>query len=135
MKLVIRPIHDQQRELDQNHRLVSAIAEELWRWYGGNERLNWVEIERHLQHIVGEARAQACETDVIFVAPIPTGDAQQMPDERTARSDDDEFEPSRATCRAARPIRGVVCRKDAATSRLIRSTETKHSRVVAAVTS
>lgn len=56
MRLVIRPIQDKHRELDVTHRLVSAIAEELWRLYGGNETLNWIEAELHLQRIVGEAR-------------------------------------------------------------------------------
>ena len=65
MKLVIRPIQDAQREVDVTHSLVSAIAEELWRRYGGNEQLNWIEAERHLQRIVSEAggRAQGAEAN------------------------------------------------------------------------
>lgn len=61
MKLIIRPVQDAQRELDVTHSIVSAIAEELWRRYGGNEQLNWIEAERHLHRIVREAvgRAQA----------------------------------------------------------------------------
>lgn len=115
MKLVIRPIQDPQRELDLTHRLVSAIAEELWKLYGGNEQLNWVEAELHLQRIVGEAGAEAREADVDFVAPFPSDDTKEMPDERPA----------------PRHVGG----KGAATLRRNRSKKTKHSGAVTTLAS
>jgi hypothetical protein len=33
------------------HRLVSAIAESLWRPHGGNYPLNWLDAARHLHRI------------------------------------------------------------------------------------
>lgn len=69
MKIIVRPILDPQREIDLTHRLVAAIAEELWRLFGGNETLNWIEAEWHLQRIVAQARVDASETVVVQVAP------------------------------------------------------------------
>jgi hypothetical protein len=68
MRIIVRPLSDPHREVDVTERLVAAIAEELWRLYGGNDRLNWLEAERHLARIVGEARTEAAETAVL-VAP------------------------------------------------------------------
>jgi hypothetical protein len=47
-----------QREVDITERLIAAIAEELWRLYGGDDQLNWLEAEAHLQRIVGEVKAE-----------------------------------------------------------------------------
>jgi len=57
MRLVIRPVQDPTREVDLKHRLISAIAEELWRLYGGNEHLNWLEAEMHFGRIIESMRA------------------------------------------------------------------------------
>lgn len=93
MRIAIRPVADPQREIDLTNRLVSAIAEELWRLYGGNEHLNWLEAERHLERIVSGARREAAE-------PAPV---------RTARTPDDaRVEP--ATC-FARPRPGTRTRR------------------------
>lgn len=59
MKVTVRPTTDPQREIDLTHSLVSAIAKELWRLYGRNDRLNWLEAELHLQQIVQQAREDA----------------------------------------------------------------------------
>jgi hypothetical protein len=67
MKIIIRPIVNPQREVDLTRQLVSAIAEELWRLYGGNEQLNWLEAERHLEGIVAEARTNGRETGLVLV--------------------------------------------------------------------
>ena len=56
MRITIRPIADPRREIDLTSRLVSAIAEELWRLYGGNDQVNWLEAEHHLRRIVGDGR-------------------------------------------------------------------------------
>lgn len=65
MKILVRPVVDPQRELDLTNCLVSAIAEELWRLYGGDEQLNWFKAERHLERIVGQAWLEARETLVL----------------------------------------------------------------------
>lgn len=75
MRIIVRPVSDPRRELDLTHRLVAAIAEELWRLYGVREQLNWLEAEMHLQRIVGEARAEAQETIVAVVPAAPTTEA------------------------------------------------------------
>lgn len=80
MRIIIRPVADRQREIDLTQRLIATIAEELWRLYGGNEQLNWLEAEMHLKRIIGEARAEAevmdvllaeaSATDVVAVEPV-----------------------------------------------------------------
>jgi hypothetical protein len=59
MKVIIRPVLEPSREIDLTRRLVEVIAEELWKLYGGNEGVNWLEAEQHLEHIVGSVRAEA----------------------------------------------------------------------------
>jgi hypothetical protein len=55
-----------EQELDVTNRLVAAIAEELWRLYGGNDQLNWVEAEAHLRRIIdGAGDAAQSARDVI----------------------------------------------------------------------
>lgn len=72
MKVLVRPVAGPQREIDITHRLVAAIAEELWRLYGGNEQLNWLEAELHLRRIVGEVRTQREAAGVVIGGePIP----------------------------------------------------------------
>ncbi|TVR99824.1 MAG: hypothetical protein EA423_12085 [Phycisphaerales bacterium] len=53
MRFVIRPTADPKNDVDLTERLTAAIAEEIWLRYGGNERLNWLEAELHLQSILG----------------------------------------------------------------------------------
>ncbi len=82
MKVLVRPVVDPQAEIDLTHRLVSAIAEELWKLYGGNEQLNWLEAERHLQQIVGKARAEADETMFVNMSEsVWAGGLRQLGDE------------------------------------------------------
>lgn len=70
MKIVIRPVLDPRQELDLTHRLTAAIAEELWRTCGGNERLNWLEAERHLEQLIGGARGREEAAIAIAVASV-----------------------------------------------------------------
>jgi hypothetical protein len=88
MRIIIRPVMDPQQEVDLTRKLVSAIAEELWRLYGGNEQLNWLEAERHLEEIVADARAEARDTGLVLVDAEPgvpaNGLARQA---RTGRKD------------------------------------------------
>lgn len=65
MRITVRPVVDPWHEIDLTNRLVAAIAEELWLLYGGNDKLNWFEAERHLERIIGEVRAEArtCEPE------------------------------------------------------------------------
>jgi hypothetical protein len=59
MKITIAPFAEPYREIDVTQGLVAAIAEEIWRACGGNDALNWLEAERHLARIIGEARETA----------------------------------------------------------------------------
>jgi hypothetical protein len=73
---------------------------------------------------------------VVFAAPSPTGDTQQMSDVWPAQCEHDErLAPSQGTRRGARPPRRDVGGRGALASRHTRSKETKHSRAVAAVAS
>ncbi len=56
MQLTTQLPTDRAHESDITHRLVQAIALELWRLYGRNGSLNWPGVERHLSHIVNQAR-------------------------------------------------------------------------------
>ena len=65
MNIIIRPWQEPRLETDLNSRLVSVIAEEIWRLYGADGQLNWPGVERHLAHLVGQARAEAMETELL----------------------------------------------------------------------
>jgi hypothetical protein len=54
MRIAVRPLLDPQSELDVTRCVVAAIAQELWRRYGGNDRLNWLEAELHVQRFAAE---------------------------------------------------------------------------------
>jgi hypothetical protein len=58
MRITVHPLMEPKREIDLTYRLIAAIAEELWRRYGGNAQLNWLEAEEHLRRIIGEVRAE-----------------------------------------------------------------------------
>jgi hypothetical protein len=106
MKLVICPIQDPHREIDLTHCLVSAIAEELWRSYGGNDELNWLEAELHLRRIIGDSSAEAVETEMEFMARrTPTTTRAEPPTGRPPRLDP-ETRPrlGRNTVRRARAV-------------------------------
>lgn len=62
MKAITRPALNPQLEADLTRRLVSAIAEEIWRLCAKNDRLDWAQAERHLQGIVDLARAEGGRT-------------------------------------------------------------------------
>jgi hypothetical protein len=65
MKITVRPSAEPRREIDITNRLVAAIAEELWRLFGGNDRLNWLEAETHLQRIIGLVKEEAQMLDCV----------------------------------------------------------------------
>ncbi len=70
MKIAIRPALDARTQVDVTHALISAIAYELWKRYGGNEQLNWLEAERHLEAApLTETRSSASEN-----TPLPGSD-------------------------------------------------------------
>src|SRR5688572_9094653 len=69
MKIIVRPILNPNREIDVTHRLVATIAEELWRLFGGNDTLNWIEAEWHLQQTLAQGLVQPHETPVARIAP------------------------------------------------------------------
>lgn len=103
MKLVIRPIQDSHRELGVSHRVVSVIAAELWRLCGGNDELNWLEAELHLGRMVGEARAEASETELLLLRlRVPTTTRAEPPAGRSRRLDHEMWpEPDHAALRRA----------------------------------
>ncbi len=68
MRIIIHPLIEPEREIDVTHRLIAAIAEELWRLYGGNDHLNWIEAERHLRRIVDPE--ETCLLNGTSVPPI-----------------------------------------------------------------
>jgi hypothetical protein len=78
MRVIIRPLAEPEREIDMTHRLVAAIAEELWRLYAGNAKLNWLEAERHLARIIGHARDEAPWTVVLPFAPAAPARAAEQ---------------------------------------------------------
>jgi hypothetical protein len=86
MRIVIHPVLEPRREIDVTRRLVSAIAEEIWRLYGGSSQLNWLEAERHLERIVEEARSLASRAEVAGL-PGASGDPAQTTRSRNARLD------------------------------------------------
>lgn len=94
MRVIIRPVIDRQREIDLTHRLIAAIAEELWRRYGGNEQLNWLEAEMHLHQIMGAARVEAGATAALHAEPPVTTALAGVPAV--------EAEPAAADTRRAR---------------------------------
>ena len=109
MKIIVRPILDPNREIDLTHRLVSAIAEELWRLFGGNDTLNWIEAEWHLQRIIAQARSEARETTVLRVKPSVPDRAMRrpvLPDRRQHR-DSDLARSQRTGDRSRREARSV----------------------------
>ncbi|TSA40208.1 hypothetical protein D4Q85_00145 [bacterium] len=55
MRIVVWPIEDPRCEIDVTDKFVAAIAEELWRAFGGNEQLNWIEAEFHVGQLFGDA--------------------------------------------------------------------------------
>lgn len=97
MKIIVRPVVVPRRETDLTHRLVSAIAEELWSLQGGNRQLNWLEAECHLQWIGGAARAEVDETT--FVSLGAAARAGDRPEVGAARAADEsgrlESQPGR----------------------------------------
>lgn len=68
MKITVRPMSNPGHELDVTHRLIAAIAEELWLFHGGNEQLNWLEAERHLEALVAHAQTRLIHPAV--AAPV-----------------------------------------------------------------
>jgi hypothetical protein len=56
------------RESDVTHRLVQAIALELWRLYGRDGTLDWTGVERHLGQIVDKARKDVRDSLSLLVS-------------------------------------------------------------------
>ena len=56
MQWTIRPMMDPRNEIDMRHLLVQAVAEEIWRRCGGNDVLNWMEAERHVEGFLEQAK-------------------------------------------------------------------------------
>lgn len=52
-RVTIRPLADPTSPIDVTDALTAAIAYELWIRFGGHDRLNWLEAERHLASLLG----------------------------------------------------------------------------------
>lgn len=61
MRVIIKPSLTPNLHIDITNALVSTIASELARAQGGNDVLNWLEAERVLQDLVGNARSSVRE--------------------------------------------------------------------------
>ncbi|MCA9294633.1 MAG: hypothetical protein KDA20_12550 [Phycisphaerales bacterium] len=57
MRITIRPLSQPTQELEITDRLIAAIADELSARFGGNEQLNWLEAERHLNDLLDRQNA------------------------------------------------------------------------------
>jgi len=84
MRLVIRPLSDPTNEIDVTRPLVKAIAEELWRHYGGNDVLNWIEAQGHVETLFVRGSPVrvvrlADLTSVLLSVPHPTSGRPATP--------------------------------------------------------
>jgi len=59
VRIVIHPAAAAGLGIDVTREVTSAIADILWRHYGGNEVLNWLEAERLLQQSLSALRTIA----------------------------------------------------------------------------
>lgn len=82
MRIIVRPVIDPQREIDLTHRLVSTIAEELWRHFGGNDEVNWLEAERLLKRMVCKHRGEIAESAAFDVFAGSAGAGERSMDRR-----------------------------------------------------
>jgi hypothetical protein len=64
MKIAIRPHVEPQRDLDVTDLLISTIARELGRLYGGDDWINRAEAELHLERMVYRAGARTVDPGV-----------------------------------------------------------------------
>lgn len=96
MHLVNRFDGARAREIDEAHRLVQAIARELWKRYGQDGSLNWDGVERHLARIVQRARDDSrflFPFEISMIAPARASDASGGTSEaRAADTDIKEIE-------------------------------------------
>lgn len=77
MRLVIRPMLDPRNEIDVTHQIVKAIAEELWRRHGGNDVLNWMEAQWHIEALLERSSP-------VHVPPLPDPAPALSPSSRPA---------------------------------------------------
>lgn len=87
MRITIRPMVDPLQQIDVTKLLIAAIAEELWRRYGGNAELNWLEAQRHLYGLIrGESKAAAVLA-AVGGDRVRTGSGPARQVAKTGRSD------------------------------------------------
>jgi len=53
---VVTPVLAPEKPIDVTEALISAVAHELWRTRGGNEALNWMEAEQHVERLIRASR-------------------------------------------------------------------------------
>jgi hypothetical protein len=94
MRAFIRPSADPTHDIDVTTCLVAALAAELWRRYGGNDVVNWLEAERHTAQLLTPRTSSALTAE--------------------ARAAMLAFSPTRPAAAQAAPTRGREKRKPAA---------------------
>ncbi len=69
MPIAVKPSMSPDRELDLTGVLTTAIAHELWKQFGGNEIVNWLEAERIVASLTVNTRTsvagRAAERDAV----------------------------------------------------------------------
>lgn len=98
MRIVVRPVADPSNEIDLTHVLVAAIAQELWRQHGGNDQLNWIEAELHLQRIVARSHGGSPDADrrVVQLSVVPSRTTDMRSDQYHAHPQDAQPKTVRA---------------------------------------
>jgi hypothetical protein len=71
MRVTMRPSAAPDRELDLSHALVSAVAAELWRNFGGNEVVNWMEAERFVESLLMSGPTASAAPEPRTIEPRP----------------------------------------------------------------
>ena len=77
MRVTVRPILDPGHEMDVTRPLIAAIADQLWRRYGGNDKVNWLEAELHLECLMGQQHDGVALPGIVLEARASTRGLQE----------------------------------------------------------
>jgi hypothetical protein len=102
MKVTIRPMLDPDHEMDITRAMIAAIAEELWKRFGGNEKVNWLEAELHLECLMGVAHDGVALPALVLEARASTAALQRRLRRKATHSSGQSGRPPR---RATSPRR------------------------------
>lgn len=99
MRLIIRPMFGPSAGIDITHRVVTLIAQELWRLHGGNDVVNWLEAERLLDQAILHAALHHQAADENSSHQVPTSTSSDDGDSALL----DESALQEARCRTSSP--------------------------------